>query len=127
MQTLSTIATTVALAVHSLLGCCWHHDCAMVASGPPAAAACEAEHDCGDCRHHGQPHLPASPCQGETCVYVQAAPQSPPTLDAAVTAWHLPPPSRLACDDVLAAALCDDYDGPPTPLRLHLLHQVLLI
>jgi hypothetical protein len=132
--------TAVALLVHAVLGCCWHHahccphslSCATDANLSGDGAAFEqGEHDCCCSRalaaddHHG-----GDGCQGVPCRFVsvpsQTAPIAPPAkghdVAASVTAVAAGEPAGALWGDNLLGAT-----GPCPPLRIHLLHQVLLI
>jgi hypothetical protein len=119
--------TAALLALHTMLGCCWHHAHACGAACPAAADT----HDDSDCNasgpaathgHHG-PH----PCQGAACVFMRSADRV--AFEPAGGGAH-PLPSCLASDGGLTAgAACVEspfaVDALLPPLRLHLAHCVL--
>lgn len=129
------------LLIHALLGCCCHH--AHDAAGscePPVALAVESgccQHDHGDCgnhrdKQHGQPSH--DPCKGHStchgiCTFL-------PVQKSQLSSLHLLAPIDFAA---IGPAVCEtqvgalnriervhDHAAKP-PLRLHLLHQILLI
>ena len=71
-----THVTLVAMLLHSLLGCCWHHGHESVAE---QAVVCHHDHRHRDADHHDADHgkpdessHPAGPeeCEASACVYV---------------------------------------------------------
>ena len=117
------------LLAHSILGCCWHHahECmGSLAAGSLSLDELAHRHSGADgerCDHSDHQHQ----CLGDRCVYVRGdvsrisdstatiasvfSPELPPTsADEALTSW------RISHERVAAV-----------PLRVHLLHQVLLI
>jgi hypothetical protein len=122
------------LAMHAVLGCCWHHGhaCGRECTRTVLESAdAHADHDadsCGStdskpCQNHG-PHA----CQKGQCVFLRTV------ENGAGVSLDLNLPS-LGC-----AASCDVSSQAPVavrplfaadallpPLRLHLVHQVLLL
>jgi hypothetical protein len=135
MRTLVSNLTAVLLVIHAMIGCChhhWHHD---DESATPKRVAC-----CCCCDHHDPAHgtseAPSQPCNGErechgVCTYI-ATPRT--SLDAATLGVDLDfaavipahGGSPLSAASSLWSQLQGCDDAPP-PLRLHLLHQILLI
>lgn len=136
--------TAVLLSMHALLGCCWHHAHAVAAApelGNAAKLTHRAEAHAACCSHHpisGNPvssNIPGDgsdhrhECQGDRCVFVRVeATQVPPLAFLNIAAEFVP----LPCQPALLGG--GDYswvraDGhlAAAPLRLHLLHQILLI
>lgn len=140
--------TSLALALHVVLGCCWHH--AHQCDCPPSDAAADplAGHlavddgsvpdvatdgdDCADVWHHGGPgHLPGHDhCQGPHCV-VAATVATPAMVPAASTALPaLAAATTVAGRHLLRQRSLGNGVAPPErdgALRCHLLYQVLLI
>jgi hypothetical protein len=140
MNTFLSNLTALALFIHTLFGCCWHHAHA-------AGAACDATatkiHSADCCCHQAQGQGANSPgtdtSQSEPC---KCRPQC-----RGACSWL--PVKKVAFDAPAALAFHDPgtaptplLDHPPgdvltwlrpelvpagLPLRLHLLHQVLLI
>ena len=131
--------TSAALLAHVLLGCCWHHGhhCSHQLA---AAAEVEVSHACG-CAESGHEGTHSQEpvggcghgddgCQGARCMFVSAAPgaaaaaplvQHRDAVLLGLTAVDISPARSLLCGaPSLAAGCC-------RPLRIHLLHQVLLI
>jgi hypothetical protein len=128
--------TAALLAMHTVLGCCSHHEHAC-GQGCDSTASVESsdihsEHSDDTCGasnseshgNHGPHH-----CQGSTCAFVC------PAREAAFSdAFHFDLPS-FACAahaDSLAQVASDSWphftaDALLPPLRLHLSHQVLLL
>jgi hypothetical protein len=127
--------TAFLLAMHTVLGCCWHHahhcEEASEAAGSVASAdACDHSHgvpiasDDDGQNQHGR-----HDCQGTTCVFVGPT-KAPPrggllhveVLSVAETFDHASSIVRVAagrCGDALNTRV--------SPLRLHLRCAVLLI
>lgn len=129
------IATTVlgfAIALHAVLGCCWHH--ARGASSATLIAA-DARH-CG-CHHDqpGQPahkndrELPSRDCCGHaSCVYLKA--ERAPQLELQVLLDLLPGAPSIATSAASETAVLGAFtsdEPPPDPLPLFLRLGVLLI
>jgi hypothetical protein len=125
----------LALVVHALFGCCWHH----AHSDSPCdhvIAAAVAPADC--CEHPGTPvdgNPPNSPgnhqrdCQG-VCTYLpaQKTQLDLPTVFASIDLVATPTGSYGGQD--FAPGVTGVAHHPPSfepPLRLHLLHRQLLI
>jgi hypothetical protein len=125
--------TAALLALHTVLGCCWHHEhrCAEACSLAVAAESshcCDADHSPGDgatigVQGHAQHGL--HECLGAACNFVGPTKQKPhhrssPTQAApascGVTTFLAADSRQLFCCNAL-----------PPSLPLHLIHQVLLI
>jgi hypothetical protein len=127
--------TSVFLALHTVLGCCWHHShaCAQECTAPCSVESadahvghCAAEcgtASCGEHQHHGRHE-----CQGHRCVFLHLAGRSSHGLSlqshlAAVSCVSGGErPIQVAGDERYFA-----IDALMPPLRLHLAHQVLLL
>lgn len=135
MHGLSSSLTAGILLAHALLGCCWHHAHACGHAHSAVAwivAGCEAE---GPHEHSGDaPDRPGQgpgrdACRGAKCDFVRPATENLLPLAAA--------PCRPASAAIVASersALIGDAAQHPCaagdlllPVRLHLVHQVLLI
>lgn len=141
--------TAVVLCMHALLGCCWHHAhaCTLSHASPVAPAVKESveaahrEHAHATCSHDHPLSGPISngapgedsdhrhECQGDRCVFVRIeATRIPPlaSLCAAPEFGQLPCQQAVVgnSDGSWAAA---DGSLAAAPVRLHLLHEVLLI
>ena len=146
MRTIVCLTTALAFALHIGLGCCFHH--AHAADGntcqhPPEADQDSLElatsghtHSHADHDHQHADESPASPtpdscpheeCKSGKCVFVSIS-----KVDLSQLA-NISLPAILVHEslEVLAdgaSILNSDFGGPPKlPLRLHLLHQVMLI
>ena len=129
--------TAALLALHTVLGCCWHHahggtaDCASTQS-TVSVDSCECDHAHGDGTapdshqqgHHGQ-HV----CQGGTCVFVSSTKVEPAKADCQLQATSVAcvPGSSPAVGDAADVQAFYPLDVLLPPLRLHLICQVLLI
>ncbi len=127
-----------------VLGCCWHHAHEPVAKNAfaqtetsPPAKACRCQHHQS---HKGEKQVAQTPSDkepvekcpgscGEKCVYLSVSRvQVDQSLDLAVFNWlPLAPLSTVATGPAVARYESDDATVDPPPLRLHLLHQLLLI
>lgn len=136
MRALVPNLTAVLLVIHAMIGCChhpWHGD------GEVEAASIRVSH-CSCCGHHGVSHDasegPSEPGNGErechgVCSYIPTQRlqlgASAGGVDfslAVMTPVHRS--GRIAAPDERLEQLGIVDDSPP-PLRLHLLHQILLI
>jgi hypothetical protein len=135
--------TAVLLVIHAMIGCCHHHwhcddECAAAVTLCAAPCPCCAPYTCCEpcCGSHDESEQPSQPCNGElqcqgVCSYL---PTQKTVIDAsdvdsgldfaAIIPTHL--------DGHLAAAalpwgFAHTVNDSPPPLRLHLLHQILLI
>jgi hypothetical protein len=133
MRALLAGLTALVLFIHAASGCCWHHHHEGEAhGGTPGTATAHCDHHRHGNEHHGQPHGPCksgSKCQG-VCTYlpVQRTQLNAPQL---VVALDLVGDAAVAgCGaqrtSTSWARVCCPSDLRP-PLRLHLLHQVLVI
>lgn len=124
--------TAALLAMHTVLGCCWHHahacspECERSASVEESheeghgAAGCESGHS--DCEQHHGTHV----CQKGTCVFVGPAKvRVSPTTDWSVSAWAFVATGESSLPASSRPGYGDDSERPS--LRLHLAHQVLLL
>jgi len=127
--------TAALLALHTVLGCCWHHAhaCTRECGATPSVQASDCRqdrhvdgHGPGCSENHG--HHGLHECQGSTCVYL-----GPTKLKS----------HESTAQPTLPAAACVSCGGPSTaaaekrpffaagdltaPLRLHLVHHVLLL
>lgn len=149
------IVTLSSLLLHAVVGCCWHHahmlpaacceadhsqslstaciadvdhhrdhDLHVYVDGAVAPATAQCAADCPGRDHHHQP------CDGQRCVFLRA---KPVLSDEPAKAFH-----STAVVDTFTAALATHgaktsplsrhgLGGPTSPVRAHLLHQVLLI
>ncbi len=129
--------TAALLALHTVLGCCWHHahrctqTCAT--AGPIASSdSCQGDHahhagtapDSGGQGHHGR-----HDCRGSTCVFVNSSKANPHELALQLDvppAAPAPGGSPTVCD-VVGQWPYYPPDALLPPLRLHLVCRVLLI
>jgi hypothetical protein len=121
------------LAMHAVLGCCWHHahECGRECTEASLDSSdAHADHDTDSCDStHSQPcnHGPHA-CQKGKCVFlrtVETGADMSLGLDVSshvFVAWcDLSPQMPTAVHSLFAA------DALLPPLRLHLAHQVLLL
>ena len=126
------IAIVLTVAVHMVLGCCWHHAHASgFGDAPPmsfesAGRACEHhghEHRRETCNHDGEEHG----CSEESCIFSRS--NSPEGRDLFA---RLQDSALISClPAILEASWNIKGDYVPSRItaatRLHLLNQVLLI
>jgi hypothetical protein len=126
MRNLLSNLTAALLALHTVLGCCWHHEHRCTEACSLAAAAESPCHCDGPTasspshQHHG-PHE----CQGAVCSFVgQIKPLSHDLLSQAVAM-----PAIDGVEVVLPAGWGRFFvrDALMSSPRLHLVHKVLLI
>ena len=124
---------SASLLVHALFGCCWHHAqaCAFFSAEPVAAEP-------GDCCHHGaapSEHQSPSPCDKGThceggCTYLPA-PKSQVEMPRFLSPSDFVAILPVGTDAPFCAMRPAERSPKPhilePPLRLHLLHQQLLI
>lgn len=130
MQEAAAILTTLAMLVHGLVGCCWHHARAPGTSGIPVLAGehqtcCDGhgEH-AGDSSDSQLPH--SDERDSAKCVVIAASPmvmQSP--YDGGLPARLLLPYAAALAKPT--AYIRDSGGLLQPPLTLFDLHQVLLI
>jgi hypothetical protein len=139
------------LSIHALLGCCWHHarGCEVCETTIRGVASSEVSPETSCC-HHVTGHRPQP---DDACGGGHRPSHSGPCkcrIDCCGSCAFLPAPRALEIaqvsghgDDCLVACLPAIMAGPSTPslfwrlvsgptpmeppLRLHLLHQILLI
>jgi hypothetical protein len=130
---LSNLTATL-LAVHAVLGCCWHHGhrCAPEGGGVGSVAAshtCEthATHPGAAVDSHGDQHQGRHECRGGTCTFVGPTRENPHELPLQITAAAPGLCSdRRVVDSAARQEFCPD-DAVVPPLRQHLVFSVLLI
>jgi hypothetical protein len=134
MHRLVSTLMSLFLALHTVLGCCWHHahactdecDKACAVESPAAHVDWHGSGwntGSGDQHHHGQHE-----CQGMRCVFVNMGSRTAPSLSLQP---HLAAacclPHRKLPIHVVAGGPYFSPDELLPPLRLHLAHQVLLL
>jgi hypothetical protein len=134
MRTAFSSLVSASLLIHALLGCCWHHAHAGLLLGSGQTVAVESS---GCCNHGPAPSEDRTPgpcndnsrCEG-ICTYLPA-PKSqvgmPQFLAPSDLASILPIASDAPLSTTLAVERFGDSCRFEPPLRLHLLHQHLLI
>lgn len=141
MQTVFCNLMAASLFIHALLGCCWHHAHAQSCCSKQETkvservTGCSHGHSCGhsaDKSHQKQ--KPAEPhqhkdCPG-SCTFLSVAKtqvdcHSP--LSPLPFAAFVPFVAEVGATFHVSADRVTDESGPPPPLRLHLLNQILLI
>ncbi len=136
MQRIARAMLGLALAMHAVLGCCWHH--AHAANSRAGDAASHSE--CG-CQHHQHGPTQTEPgsqhggdrqtpecCVHDSCVYLRA--ERAPELDLAGCFDLLPPCQVFAVDPIVDAPLRaapDERTFPADSTPLFLRLGVLLI
>ncbi len=126
MQAFVANLTAALLFIHTVFGCCWHHaQCSTVAVSE-AAHCCHHHQHSSDSKPHERPGKCNVECEG-TCTYV--APQKVKVESPQWLTIDLPVLPSLAGPQVEAASFREFVSPLPDwllPLRIHLLHQVLL-
>jgi hypothetical protein len=138
MRVIVSNLTVTMLLVHALVGCCRHHehDCVRHDSATecvPVIAGC-CDHCQSDC--HGQSDTPRGPekcgceCLG-VCTYLppQKTLIDAPHLIISLDFLPVDPPLAENCP-ASASSLLEQTGScscPGLPLRLHLLHQIILV
>jgi len=136
MQWFLTNLTIVALAIHAFFGCPCHEPQSCVPLDDPAAAVAHSTHCCE--HHQDAPpaeQAPAEPCKCKlTCHGVCISlPPPRPSLETAEDGFSvgLAAVDQAASSLLAGTATCLERahvpDAGVPPLRLHLMHQVLLI
>lgn len=115
------------LAAHSSLGCCWHHEHECV-EGLDAGSLSVHESPQGHSGRHDEPcdHSDHQHrCLGDRCVFVRG---DVSRITAAALAWAFSPEqSPTSASEALNSWRISPERVGAIPLRVHLLHQVLLI
>jgi hypothetical protein len=132
MRALVSAISAIAFLLHMWLGCCAHH--LHAAEAASCAHAAEA-HETHACHEHGpaapQDESPVAPseqperCTGGQCMVAGVGKVQVTQELAAAPLWV----AECLSSPQLGAPAADviDTGGPPEPpVRLHLLHQVLL-
>jgi len=137
MHPVAASLTAVALIVHALLGCCWHHAhlAQSAVEGGDAIRPVvhgdhvhwhDGEHDrSDDTRHH---HDGDSDCDEAQCTYAGGA--SRVQIQSPLTGLELPllaPTISLVAGRLDAAYVSHTPAGDSRGASLHLLYQVLVI
>jgi hypothetical protein len=121
---------------HAVLGCCWHHVHACGEAHDHLALAGWEHHwagddhpsaGCADCSHRGHGR---DDCRGVKCSFVVGAKEKPGAR-LAVSSFSSAP-TAPAADGLAGDARREEHlffgaGSGLLPVRLHLLHQVLLI
>lgn len=129
--------TAALLAMHTVLGCCTHHehacghecDSAASVESPDDAHTGHGDDACDTADSESHENHGPHDCQGSTCVFVR------PAEDGAFSAafqFDLPSFACVAYESSSAHAPAGSWphftaDALLPPLRLHLAHQVLLL
>ena len=129
--------TAALLCMHALWGCCWHHAhaCTVATTSHEALNAALRDHAASaSCSHcpvgdpcDGSDHR--HECQGDRCVFVRVEATQIPRLaflNFAADFGQLSP-QRAVANGGDGLWVRDEGDPAAAPLRLHLLHRVLLI
>ena len=149
MHAVLSILMAAALIVHAVLGCCWHHahDCVrcdnpiahvpgLTAKTSDQVACCKHHHGAGPEASEGQQEQPSQePCKCRfecrgVCAYLPPqktqidSPELVVAFDYAIVA---PMRAGVPIAPALSWELAGNLANVEPPLRLHLLHQMLLI
>lgn len=140
MRTLVSNLTAALLLVHALVGCCRHHEHDHTASGHIEAVESLAATCCHDgdsfCVHDEEPAPAPSPCNCKLecmalCIYLPPEKYVVDAGDLLLSFDILPIGDACTGIEAAAASRCGDckttYWAWEPPLRLHLLHQIILI
>ncbi len=131
---MTSILTAVALVAHVLGGCCWHHEhsCREPSTGITLTTMVQVVTHACECPHHPEAEEPAAPihdkgqCDEGRCVtaFRDSGSErcSQDSLPVMVTEVN-PTLGRIESCGVAAPA----QHGFTLPLRIHLLHQIMLI
>lgn len=131
MVPICRVLTSMVLVVHFTLGCCAHHAHASESTAVSAETHDHAlsEHGHQDCPSH-QPASNSHDCKGERCSFVLPA-ASPVIGELIASSLHLPAAilgeGACAATRLSSGAWTDRAMAVPLPVRLHLVHQILLI
>lgn len=141
LQIIVSSVVAVTIALHSALGCCWHHSHArpsdlsdVRANAPTASLRCRCHRAIGTTRAEKAPLQVDSqsdretPC-GEKCDLVaKTRTQRADTTASRIVASSSPVDERvLLCDASVSHLRRVEASLEPPPIRLHLLLQILLI
>jgi hypothetical protein len=131
--------TAAVVAVHAVLGCCWHHNhtglpglvdgeavgCCTASGHVPSAELTSHRHDGAD-----HPSDETGRCKGNPCVFLVSSKDHGSVAvpdDGVVPFTPILLASRSAISSNAAAARPLLADSPILPVRLHLAYQVFLI
>lgn len=131
MQAFVANLTAAVLFIHSVFGCCWHHshacDRITAVAMSQSTKCCHHRHDESDSKQQEKPGKCEVDCEG-TCTYVvpEKVTIEAPQWVAIDLLAVLPSLSERQIEAATSwEALLAQSDLAP-PLRIHLLHQVLL-
>lgn len=147
MRAVISITVAVVVALHTVLGCCWHHaheaaagviEREAASAEPVAKRSCghghadeaksvahdSAEHDASEHDSHGS--CP-EPCDAKCDALALTRVQHDGVAALSVFAWVATVAQPVRSTAVLDAKAGRLDEQAPPPIRLHLLHQLLLI
>jgi hypothetical protein len=134
MQTFVASLMSAVLAIQAVFGCCWHHahfhlHCQRSLAQAAAPAKCCHHHHASESKPVEPPCQGHDDCQGSSDYLVPQKVQLDATETVAV--FDMPAIVSLLSATPGAAQFSYEYAGSRStielPLRLHLLHQTLLI
>ena len=137
MQMFLSNLTAGLLALHTVLGCCWHHaHCGEESVATVGAIGSANSHTCdhtrgveGPSESHGQSGHQGHQCQGSTCVLGDSLRVELRESDApsnSLAAAYMPGERPLVCREHDRLSFYTP-DALLPSMRLHLICQVLLI
>ena len=114
---------------HLVGGCCWHHDhdeCLRCCKDEGRTVA-TLDRVVGDSDYEF--HHCHTDCDEEDCAFAAARSRRVVTVAGNLLAWGIVNTEVLRATSDMAP--CHSFDGPPPgsspPLRLHLIHQIILV
>jgi hypothetical protein len=133
MHGLLANVTSALLALHTVLGCCWHHaHCCTEGCAAESVAlsdSCKPDLAHGDNAAPNHGHHGRHDCRGNACVFLgQTKTNSHKSaLEFALPPAMFAPYAEPSACDIVGAQFCFASDALLPPLRLHLVCRVLLI
>jgi hypothetical protein len=137
MQGFAAILLILQLLAHGVAGCCWHHEHADNAAPTAVAVAADAEKTC--CHHrqaapdatdpaNSKQHAPEdTPCDESQCLLGISRNRVDAEIPNQALHFVLATDSCASLSDTPPATRPVCIEDIEPPLRLHALHEVLLI
>lgn len=125
--------TAALLALHTVLGCCWHHAHALAGDHDSATSVespdCHKDHCTDGCGSSESDNHQQHFCQGNTCIFLGPTKWDRHRLQFDIASVPIASFSDYLPDEIASVRSEPIFepDALLPPLRLHLLDRVLLL